>query len=58
MIPACILAIEDESDREFMTSLFLQYEKLMYSTIRKVTQDSWLVDDGEATPFFLTRQNR
>ena len=45
MIPACILAIEDESDREFMTSLFLQYEKLMYSTIRKVTRDSWLVDD-------------
>ena len=45
MIPHCILAIEDESDREFMTSLYLQYEKLMYSTIRKVTQDSWLVDD-------------
>lgn len=45
MIPYCIFAIEDESDREFMVSLYLQYEKLMYSTIRKVTQDSWLVDD-------------
>lgn len=45
MIPYCILAIEDENDREFMTSLYLKYEKLMYSTIRKVTQDSWLVDD-------------
>lgn len=45
MIPYHILAIEDENDREFMTSLYLQYERLMYFTIRKVTQDSWLVDD-------------
>lgn len=45
MIPYYILAIEDESDREFMSSLYLQYEKLMYSTILKVTQDNWLVDD-------------
>lgn len=45
MIPGCILAIEDESDREFMATLFLQYEKLMYSTICKVTQDNWLIDD-------------
>ena len=45
MIPYSILAIEDENDREFMTFLYLQYEKLMYSTIHKVTQDNWLVDD-------------
>lgn len=37
MIPYCILAIEDESDREYMTALFVQYEKLMYSTIGKIT---------------------
>lgn len=45
MIPVYILAIEDESDREYMTSLYCQYEKLMFSTIRKYTNDSWLVDD-------------
>lgn len=45
MIPVYILAIEDESDREYMTWLYCQYEKLMFSTIRKYTNDSWLVDD-------------
>lgn len=45
MIPYYILAIENESDREFMTAIFLQYERLMYSSILKVTQDNWLVDD-------------
>ena len=45
MIPVYILAIEDESDREYMNWLYCQYEKLMFSTIRKYTNDSWLVDD-------------
>lgn len=45
MIPYCILAIEDPSDREFMTELFLHYQKLMYATIQKITQDHWLIDD-------------
>ena len=45
MIPVYILAIEDESDREYMTWLYCQYEKLMFSTIRKYTNDSWLIDD-------------
>lgn len=45
MIPVCILAIEDESDREYMTQLYLQYQRLMYSTINKITQDSWLTED-------------
>lgn len=45
MIPICILAIEDDSDREYMTWLFLQYQKLMYSTILKITQDQWMTDD-------------
>lgn len=37
MIPYYILAIEDETDRAYMTALFFQYQKLMYSTIQKVT---------------------
>lgn len=28
-----------------MTALFIQYQKLMYSTILKVTTDAWLADD-------------
>ena len=31
MIPYYILAIEDETDRAYMTALFFQYQKLMYS---------------------------
>ena len=42
MIPYYILAIEDETDRAYMTALFFQYQKLMYSTIQKVTNDHWL----------------
>lgn len=45
MIPYYILAIEDETDRAYMTALFFQYQKLMYSTIQKVTNDHWLIDD-------------
>lgn len=29
MIPYYILAIEDETDRAYMTALFFQYQKLM-----------------------------
>lgn len=43
MIPYYILAIEDETDRAYMTALFFQYQKLMYSTIQKVTNDHWLM---------------
>lgn len=46
MIPYCILIIEDESDREFMTALYFQYQKLIYSSIRKVLSDQWLIDDA------------
>ena len=45
MIPYCILAIEDESDREFMTQLYLQHQRLMYSTIKKIVKDPWEADD-------------
>lgn len=45
MIPICILAIEDDSDREFMTNLFLQYKRLMYSEIVKIVPNDTAVDD-------------
>ena len=45
MIPVCILAIENDSDREFMTNLFLEYQRLIYANILKVVTDSWAVDD-------------
>lgn len=45
MIPFIICAIEDESDREFMTRLYIQYEKLMYSEIGKITRDFHWTED-------------
>lgn len=45
MIPVCILAIEDESDRAFMENLFLQYNRLMYHEIFKITNDTDITDD-------------
>ena len=45
MIPLFILAIENEADWEFMTDLFIQYQRLIYYTIRQITQDEWAVDD-------------
>lgn len=45
MIPYCILAIEDDSDHEFMTALYYQYRKLMYSTTQKILKDQWSTDD-------------
>ena len=45
MIPVCILAINDENDREFMTALFLQYERLMYKEIYQITSDIWETED-------------
>ena len=46
MIPACILAIENDSDREYMTWLFVRYEKLMYSTIYKILGKPWSTEDA------------
>ena len=51
MIPFYILAIEDETDRAYMTALCFQYQKLMYSRIQKVTNDHWLIDDIFQTSF-------
>lgn len=36
MIPFVILAMEDDDDRAFMTEVYLQYERLMWSEIRGV----------------------
>ncbi len=36
MIPNCILVIENDDDREFMTQLYLDYNRLMYSEINKI----------------------
>lgn len=45
MIPICILVMEDEDDCAFMTHLYKTYHRLMYSEIRKIVTDSWVVDD-------------
>ena len=45
MIPLCILAIEDESDRAFMTHLYQQYHSLMYQQIIQIVHDQWAAED-------------
>ena len=30
MLPICILTIQDEDDRAYMSRLFVQYHRLMY----------------------------
>ena len=45
MIPYLILAIEDESDREFMTTLYLNYRRLIYSEILKIVPVNWAAGD-------------
>ncbi len=38
MIPYCILVIENDDDREFMAALYINYKKLMYSTIYQLVK--------------------
>lgn len=45
MIPYCILIIEDDSDREFMSKLYLSYHRLMYREIFKIVNDPWVTED-------------
>lgn len=45
MIPYVILAIENDSDRDFMSQLYVAYEKLMYSEVRKIAHDPWSTED-------------
>lgn len=45
MIPFYILAIEDDDDREFMTFIYDQYQRLIYKTIYEITHDAWVTED-------------
>ena len=45
VMPAIVLAIEDQSDREFMEQLFLSYQRLMYFEIKNIVKDSWQTED-------------
>lgn len=45
MLPLVIMAIEDEDDKAFMTWLYLQYRRLIYSEIRKIIGDSDEAED-------------
>lgn len=45
MIPFCILVIEDDDNREFMASLFIQYQRLLYKEIHEILQNPWNTED-------------
>ena len=45
IMPAVILAIQDESDRTYMEWIFQTYHRLMYHYIMDVLHDSWQADD-------------
>ena len=45
MIPAIILAIENEDDRALMTNLFEDHSRAIYRRILFVVQDPWAADD-------------
>lgn len=40
-IPASILAIENESDRDFMENIFFSYQRLIYHEIGSILNDPW-----------------
>lgn len=45
MLPLIILAIEDESDRDFMANLFVQYQKMMLQTTMAVVHNEHDAED-------------
>ena len=45
MIPAVILAIQNEDDRKYMEWVFLTYQRLMYYYIMDLLHDQWAADD-------------
>ncbi len=45
MIPCCIMAIENDDDREFMTSLYVNYNRLMYCEIRRIVETDFDAED-------------
>lgn len=45
MIPYCILVIEDDNDREFMTLLFIRFQRLLYKEIYEILKNPWNTED-------------
>ena len=45
MIPYCILILESDDDRKFMSSLYINYQRLMYSVIGKIIKNNQDVED-------------
>lgn len=45
MIPYCILVIENDDDREFMIELYQDYKNLMHSTVSKLVDNEYDVED-------------
>ena len=45
MISYYISTIEDENDREFITAVFQQYQRLMYQTIYRSVKNAWDTED-------------
>ena len=45
MIPAVILAIQNEDDRQYMEWIFLSYQRLIYYYIMDLLHDPWAADD-------------
>ena len=45
MIPVCIMAIENDDDRNFMAMIYEQYNRLMYREILKVLKNNWQAED-------------
>lgn len=45
MIPLCILTIENEDDRAFMTDLYAHYYRLMYYEINQIVHNEWIAED-------------
>mgnify|MGYP000289692548 FL=1 len=49
MLPICILTIQDEDDRAYMSRLFVQYHRLMYQCTYEVLDDKWATEDAVQT---------
>lgn len=45
MLPVIILAIENDDDREFMSSVYYQYNRLMFSEANKIVQNDMDAED-------------
>ena len=45
MLPYAIMVMTDDSDRAFMTELFVNYHRLMYKSILRIVHDQWVTED-------------